>query len=255
MNIDDLNLTYFQAPRMRGSSLPARVVRLFCRLLQCYATDWSPPDFVYTPHNKSFVEAQDFRAGYVAAVNHIGNDYRIPWRCHQAIWAARHCLKICGDFVELGTGKGFVMQAVLGAIGNWDRLGKHLYLYDVFEKFSVTGLGKEIHNRYYADDLASVKEYFRGWQNVIFVPGNVNDTIAVTCPNAISFLHVDLNNADSEVRLLRKLWPLVSSGGVVILDDYANRGEEYAYSEHNRFFSAEGAAILTTPSGQGIVLK
>ena len=43
-----------------------------------------PPDFVTTPHNKSFILKSSFRRGYLIAVNNIGRDYRIPWRVHQA---------------------------------------------------------------------------------------------------------------------------------------------------------------------------
>ena len=46
----------------------------------------------------------------------------------------------------------------------------------------------------------------------------------------------------------------MSSGGIVLLDDYANKGEEEAYKIHNNFFSSRSLKILTTPSGQGVVI-
>jgi hypothetical protein len=188
-------------------------------------------------------------------VNNTGFDFRIPWRCHQAIWAARHGLNIEGDFVELGTGKGFIMQAVLGSIEDWNLCGKRLLLYDVFQKHERSGLGQRRHNKYYAESLESVQHSFQQWKNVVFVQGDVRESIIATRAEKISFLHVDLNDADTETDLLRQLWPSVSTGAVVIVDDYANRGEEWAYARHNELFRELGVDVLTTPSGQGLVVK
>jgi hypothetical protein len=214
----------------------------------------SSPDWVETPHNKSFILEPDFKLGYNLACKNIGEDYRIPWRVHQAIWAANHCLKIEGDFVELGTGKGFVMQSVLGSISNWNDTFKKLWLYDTFKKYSVTGKGKAIHDYYYTSNVDSVKENFSNWKNIKFVEGDILETIKDNKPEKISFLHVDLNDGNCEIQILKEILPLVSSGGIVLLDDYANKGEEEAYKIHNNFFSSRSLKILTTPSGQGVVI-
>ena len=47
-------------------------------------------------------------------------------------------LKIDGDFVELGTGKGFVMSCVLASIKNWDEYGKNLLLFDTSRRNFLT---------------------------------------------------------------------------------------------------------------------
>lgn len=212
------------------------------------------PDWFETPHNKSFILDADFKRGYNLACANIGEDYRIPWRVHQAIWCAHHCLSIEGDFVELGTGKGFIMQSVLGSINNWSAHGKKLWLYDTFKKFGETGKGKAIHDHYYAPNLEQVKNYFAMWEDVLFIEGDVYETILNSKPDRISFLHVDLNNGELEVKVLENIFPLLSSGSIVLLDDYANRGEEEAYSRHNSFFLSKSLKILTTPAGQGIVV-
>jgi O-methyltransferase len=229
-----------------------KVGRRFDALI--FGSERDAPDFVQTPHNKSFFLESDFQKGYGKAILTIGRDYRIPWRVHQAVWAAQHCLNIDGSFVELGTGKGFIMQSVLGAIDDWNMLCKCLFLFDTFEKYEVTGKVKAIHNKYYADSVDEVESSFRNYERVHIVKGDVLDTIE-QCPDNISFLHVDLNDADTEVILLEKIFGRVSRGGVIILDDYANRGEETAYAKHNSFFGSKGYKVLTTPSGQGIVIK
>jgi len=160
------NLNYFD------KNIIIKIVHKILRLLSKPYPDW-----VETPHNKSFILEPDFKLGYNLACKNIGEDYRIPWRVHQAIWAANHCLKIEGDFVELGTGKGFVMQSVLGSISNWNDTFKKLWLYDTFKKHGVTGKGKEIHYYYYTPNVYSVKENFSNWKNIKFVEGNILETI------------------------------------------------------------------------------
>jgi hypothetical protein len=213
-----------------------------------------PPDWVLTPHNKSFINDVNFQNGYSTAIKNIGFDYRIPWRVHQAIWAANHCLSIDGDFVELGTGKGFIMQSVLGSFENWNTVNKKLLLFDTFLKFENSGKGKEQHNLYYASNLEEVKNNFSIWENVEFIQGDVSQEILTHCPTKISFLHVDLNDGDIEIKMLKHLFDKMSPSGIILLDDYANNGEEYSYSLHNSFFKSLRKNILTTPSGQGIVI-
>lgn len=239
------NANYF----VRKKNLIEKIGRRLIELSSC-----PPPDWVETPHNKKFVEDPCFKQGYNLACKNIGEDYRIPWRVHQAIFCANHCTKIEGDFVELGTGKGFIMQSVLGSMSNWNSLKKQLWLYDTFQKFSVTQKGKEIHDNYYAENINQVKNNLAIYENVNFIEGDIEKTIKDTRPSKISFLHVDLNNGPLEVEILKELFPSITSGGIILLDDYANLGEEVAYELHNKFFAEKNLKILTTASGQGIVI-
>jgi len=241
-----MNIKYFEPSK--------NIFSKFANLVLKYSST-PPPDWVTTPHNKSFIDDPLFLNGYNTAVKNIGNDYRIPWRVHQAIWAAHHCLNVKGDFVELGTGKGFIMQAVLASIPNWNKLDKQVWLYDTFKKFSLTGKGKAIHDQYYADDLQSVQSYFSKWNKINFIQGDILMSIIDTSPEEISFLHVDLNDGEVEVEILKKIFHKISRSGIILLDDYANLGEENSYRLHNIFFANFGYRILTTPSGQGIIIK
>jgi hypothetical protein len=237
------NLNYFE------KNIIIKIANKILRLISKPSPDW-----VETPHNKSFILEQDFQLGYNIACKNIGEDYRIPWRVHQAIWAAHHCLKIEGDFVELGTGKGFIMQSVLGSINNWNSNFKKLWVYDTFKKYNETRKGKAVHDHFYASDIESVKKNFSNWRNIKFIEGDILETIKETRPKKISFLHVDLNDCNTEIEILKIIFPLMSLGGIILLDDYANKGEEEAYKKHNIFFSNHFLKILTTPAGQGILI-
>jgi hypothetical protein len=72
---------------------------------------------------------------------------------------------------------------------------------------------------------------------------------------SISFLHIDLNSPEVEIETLKTLWPNILCGGVILIDDYAYAGYEYTYQLFNSFATEFGVSILTTASGQGIIIK
>ena len=51
------------------------------------------------------------------------------------------------------------------------------------------------------------------------------------------------------------MWPLLSKGGIILFDDYAYSGFEKSYKLMNNFAKKLNKLILTTPSGQGILIK
>lgn len=237
---------------MRSRTLIARALRFALNGFVKHA-----PDFVQTPHSKHFAYEQRFQKAYELAVLNGGFDYRIPWRVHQAIWCASNAVRLDkGDFVEFGTGKGFIMSAVLSWLEQeWRRSGKRAYLFDVFEKSSQSGCGDTKYDKYYAEDIFEVKKSFNKFSSVALIHGNVFDTVPMSLPKSISFAHVDLNSANAEQYVIKNIWPIMESGGIILLDDYANRGLDEQRSIHNSIFETFDRYILTTPAGQGIVIK
>lgn len=214
---------------------------------------WNWTDGFFTPHNMDFVNDGKFQHAYEVAVNLAGHDYRIPWRVHQAIWCASVASRLEGAFVELGTGRGFVMSAVMDFFGD-DLKRKEVFLLDLFQTPSQSGLGLGRMATYYADSVMPVRHHFARYPNVSVVVGDVRET-AGDLPNKISFIHVDLNHPEVEVAMLKLLWPKLVPGALVLLDDFANKGMERSYIQMSSFFKGLDHQILTTPSGQGIVIK
>lgn len=248
------HLTYFTPPGSKFESrLGSRIERLG-RFVGSGFRRWHPPDFVNTPHNKSFFSDPDFARGYSSSVSKLGRDYRIPWRVHQAIWAARHGLSLSGNFVELGTANGFVMNAVLRAIDFDLYLDRTAFLFDIFEPFDKSRLGNRVHAGYYSQIIDLPSEVFSDFPNARLVRGDVRKTLKTVDHGTIAFLHVDLNDSMAEVEALNSLWNDLEPDAVIILDDFANRGEEKAFRAHSDFFRSHGKTIITTPSGQGIVI-
>ena len=100
-----------------------------------------------TSHNVFFLKDKNFQKAYNKACKIIGFDPNIHFRIHQIIWASQNVRKIPGDIVELGTGTGFSMLALLNFYKNWNSEKKKLYLFDTFSSYKVDEFGKITSNK------------------------------------------------------------------------------------------------------------
>lgn len=215
---------------------------------------WEYPDSFWTPHNTSFFLEQDFQDCYKTAVSIAGHDYRIPRRVHQLLWATDSSKHIKGDIVEVGTGRGFMMAAVLKHL-DLRSIDKNVYLYDLFEQPKKTNPVKLRFSNFYATSSEEMKQTFSRFPRATLIVGDVYKTLEKGHSNAIALLHLDLNDAEAETFALQSLWQHLQPGAIIILDDYANRGLEEQYDATNRFLKENNAGALVTASGQGIVIK
>ena len=208
----------------------------------------------------SFLNRSEFVSAYfrMRVASRAVVDPGLQWRVHQAMWCAANCMKIDGDFVECGTGKGLMMSAVLDSLPNWNTSEKRLLLFDTFSPFGIdpsSGKNLEEHGvrGTYASNIEDVAQNFSEWQRVELIQGFLPGTLPQGQIEKIAFLHVDLNHAPAEVAVVRELWPNIQTGGIMLLDDYAQvQQQNDAMNQLSQELSFE---ILTTASGQGIVLK
>lgn len=70
-------------------------------------------DGIISVHNSGFRDDPVFQRCYARAVKAGGWDYSIRYRVHQALWCSALAQAVEGDFVELGTGRGFIMSALM----------------------------------------------------------------------------------------------------------------------------------------------
>jgi hypothetical protein len=59
-------------------------------------------------------------------------------------------------------------------------------------------------------------------EKLFFVKGKVEDTIPGEIPSAIAILRLDTDWYESTYHELKHLYPLLNSGGVLIIDDYGH---------------------------------
>ena len=255
----------FAGPRILRLPVLVRMPIFILRNLRFYRLPRRIPftfdaDGMATMAIPSFLKTSKFVSAYfrMRVASRAVVDPGLQWRVHQAIWCASNSMKIEGDFVECGTGKGLMMSAVLDSLPDWNNSSKRMLLFDTFSPFgidSTTGKNSEEHGTRgtYATNIEDVAQNFSEWQKVELIKGFLPETLTQGNIEKIAFLHVDLNHAPAEVSVVRALWSRIQSGGIMLLDDYAQvQQQNDAMNELAQELSFE---ILTTASGQGIVIK
>lgn len=159
--------------------------------------------------------------------------------------------KIEGDIVECGVWKGgSSMMAAFSLKKNSDR---HLYLYDTYEGMNEPTeadknmIGEDAKNTWDNRDkcesgLEEVKSHLKltnyDLTKIHFVVGKVEDTIPNIIPKKIAILRLDTDWYESTKHELIHLFPLLQSGGVLIIDDYghwvgAKKAVDEYFAENN----------------------
>jgi len=151
--------------------------------------------------------------------------------------------KIPGDFVECGVWRGgsvILMALALAHFGDTDR---KIFLYDTFtgmtkpDEQDVDWDGLNLQKKWkndssnhesvtwgYGGTIEEVRKnvYTSNYpkDNFIFVKGTVEKTIPDNIPEKISLLRLDTDWYASTYHELVHLYPIISPGGILIIDDY-----------------------------------
>jgi O-methyltransferase len=162
---------------------------------------------------------------------------------------------IPGSIVECGVWRGGSMMTVALALNNLGRSDRELYLYDTFDgmpapgihdvnlmgetatsKFAVLKTGDDRSNWVSAAlpavQLAMMSTHYEQGR-LHFVAGKVEDTIPVEAPKQIALLRLDTDFYESTRHELVHLFPRLSPGGILLIDDYGHwRGAKKAVDEY-----------------------
>lgn len=152
--------------------------------------------------------------------------------------------KIPGDIVECGVWKGGSMMAVALTLIHCGKQDRDLYLYDTFEGMTppseqdidykgVSASDIIIQNskgnnsfrwNYVPIDEVKSNVTSTGYspKKIHFIKGKVEDTLPKYAPKKIAILRLDTDWYESTRHELNTLFPLISKGGVLIIDDYGH---------------------------------
>jgi O-methyltransferase len=172
------------------------------------------------------------------------------WRIYTLCWAARSCLDIDGDFVDIGCYDGKTID-IVRRYCSFASSQKQWWLYDLFD-YHPTEPSKQHHGPQLADQ---VKQLFADDPKIRIVKGMLPDTLLHEMPDQIAFVQVDLNAASAELSCLEAIYDRISVGGMIVLDDYGFHRYRSSYQAQKPFFEARGALAYECPTGQGIVIK
>jgi O-methyltransferase len=166
-----------------------------------------------------------------------------------------HEKNIEGDIVECGVWKGGSMMAVAETLLRSGDTSRNLYLFDTFEGMApptdkdvdIAGVTAEslLENSDKMKDesvwcyasLEMVKSAVNSigypGEKIHFVKGMVEQTIPLSAPDKIALLRLDTDWYESTKHEMEHLFPRLSKGGVLIIDDYGHwQGARKAVDEY-----------------------
>lgn len=153
---------------------------------------------------------------------------------------------IDGDFVECGVYMGGNILGMMEYCESF-KLDKKIWLYDTFsgmtppkeidKDLNNISAKKQWQNIQCNASLDKVKQNLSGsqYKNIIYVVGDVCETLQETqnIPSKISLLRLDTDWFDSTKCELEILFPILSDGGSLIIDDYGHwKGCKLAVDEY-----------------------
>ena len=192
---------------------------------------------------------------------HDDQQKSLMWRLHVLTWAAHTALSIDGDFVECGVLKGFCSEVICKYL-EFQNVSKQYYRYDTFAGFpEKTSTEKErsaypSYEKIDSDSLyQEVCTKFSNYPNVRIIRGAVPDKFADACPDRVSFLHIDMNSEMAEVMALEHLFDRVTTGGIIVFDDFGWNSAINQCKAEMAFMRKRGHSVLELPTGQGLVIK
>jgi len=181
------------------------------------------------------------------------------WNLQTVLWAAQQARSLPGDFVELGVYKGHTTKFLADYLGfaDWP---KRWWLFDTFEGVPADqadpgreGMTADVYGE--AFSFEEVRDRFAPYGNIEVVKGRVPEVFADRCPEAISFLHIDLNNATAEIGALDALYDRLTPGGVIVFDDYGWSSSHNQAKAERAWFQARGLALFPLATGQALFVK
>jgi O-methyltransferase len=179
-----------------------------------------------------------------------------PERIHALVTAVEYVIAndIPGDIVECGVWRGGSMMAVAETLVRLGKTNRRLYLFDTFEGMPPPAETDVNFRGEAAADLMSKAERDTAWvwavaqledvkermrstgypEDLIeYVEGKVEDTIPREAPEQVAILRLDTDWYQSTKHEMKHLYPRLSPGGVLIVDDYGHwEGAKKAVDEY-----------------------
>jgi O-methyltransferase len=195
------------------------------------------------------------QSGFDNKLRNVGGDW--PSLAHTMVGVARLTNlkqltqrtideRVPGDYIETGVWRGgccILMRAVLEANQIRDR---RVYIADSFaglpppkpDQYPVDA-GDLLHTQHeLAIPIEQVRANFSAYglldDQLIFIPGFFQDTLPTLDAGPFALIRLDGDMYESTIVALNSLYPRLSRGGFVIIDDYALRGCNAAVDDFRR---------------------
>jgi O-methyltransferase len=201
--------------------------------------DWNGPPMILAGAHPDFDDATLSLCDYIRPYT-MGSRERIYALRKSVEYIVQH--EIPGDVVECGVWKGGSMMAAARTLMEFGAK-RRLHLFDTFEGMSEPTavdmnfaaqaaedyMVEEFNKTGQAAAYAPLDDVKRNLQQtgydmdqVVFVKGKIEETIPANAPEKIALLRLDTDWYESTYHELVHLYPRLSVGGVLIIDDYGH---------------------------------
>lgn len=175
------------------------------------------------------------------------------WRIYNLCWGLHQSSYVRGDVVDIGCYDGKTTKVFCNynnGLFKGEVIRKGLYLFDLFEN-PPPEAKKSNHGPHLADEVKGLL----GRYTPIVVAGDVKETIPTQLPDEICFAHIDLNDAEIEAHVMPEIYYRMSTGAIMIFDDYGFKRYRKSAEIHQKFLEDRAEKILELPTGQGLLVK
>ena len=183
----------------------------------------------------------------------------LMWRHYLVFWSARyaaqHCNQKIATLVECGVCDGLTASFAMKSIDSPFRA----YLYDAWAGMQGGSSMAEtkMAGNYDYLELEVTKANLREFEDsIVFIQGYIPGSFSSAgLPDAICWLHIDLNAASPTKATLETMFDRMLPGSVVLFDDYAWHAHAETKSVVDAFFANKSGALLPFPTGQAVFFK
>ena len=218
-------------------------------------------DGLRTEHCADFMKDDHFLAAYAAGeATGSWSGAAVHWRVYIACWLAERSSRLEGDLIECGVNRGGMARAIISYLGPKIK-GRRFYLLDTYQGIPASILTEresrhsQTFRNNYTECLREVTNTFSPFPEAVIVQGLVPNTFHKVDSDKFCFVHIDMNNARSEIAAAEYLWPRLAVGGFMLLDDYGWQINIDQRTAFDRFARERGLTVLALPTGQGLLMK
>lgn len=165
-------------------------------------------------------------------------------------------LAIEGDVWECGVYRGGTAALFANTIAE-SGAAKKLYLFDTFTGMPATDETRDLHKKGDFSDTSAetVLAYINSPNVAVLRKGYIPDTFSGLESHRIAFAHIDLDIYKSVNDSLNFIWPRLSIGGFIVIDDYGFPSCPGARQAVDEFFAKTYVRPLCLGTAQAIVFK
>ncbi len=187
---------------------------------------------------------------------------QLMWRHYIVFWTSLYSAKSTQsnikNYVEMGVADGLTIYFAINAVKEY-KFDFKAYLYDTWDKVLLDNpstLGKQFEYDYL--DINVTKNNLNAFNDKLyFKRGMIPETFnGKDEPKSIVWMSLDLNSNKPTIESLDYYWDRLESGGVILVDDYAQqtyvdtkRSIDIWISKHNN------SLLFQVPTSQAIIFK